>query len=76
MPETREQETEIVSSGDKVLATVWWDGEEIQAEPSNYLTILKEKHYNKVSFADGLEFLKVLPNIYKSGYLSARRVKE
>ena len=75
MPETREQEHEIVSAGDKVVATVWWDGDEIKSEPPNYLTILKEKHYNRVSFDDGLEFLKVLPTIYSNGYMSARRVK-
>ena len=76
MPETRDEEHEIISGGDKVIATVWWDGEEIQSEPPGYLAVLKEKHFNKVSFADGLEFLKVLPDIYNNGYLSAKRVQE
>lgn len=73
---TREHELELFDAQEnKVVATFWWDGKKVQAEPANYLESANERAPNNKTVADGIEFLEALPSIYRNGYLSMKRKK-
>ena len=75
MPNDDQWNYEILADGKRVIARVYWDGKQVQTDPESYRHFLEQKSYNNIFIQDGLDFLKVLPKIYRSGYMSARRVK-
>lgn len=68
---------EIVKSydNDKVLATLWWDGKEIQSDNKSFLNELKEDDSIGVSISKGPQWIRRVASKYKNGYLHARKVK-
>ena len=59
---------------DSILATLWWDGKEVQCDNKDFLEQLTSgdmKHNTR----DGLSFINEVSRRYKNGYLHARRAK-
>lgn len=54
---------------------VWWDGKEIQSDEPKILKMLKDIHHSGKGFEDGLEFLKVIPRYFRSGYVTMNRIQ-
>ncbi len=71
----KQYEYKIISySEDKSLGTVWWDGKAIKSSSDKLLRMLKDLPIGGKSFEDGVEFLKILPRLSKTGYLAALKV--
>lgn len=68
---------EIVKSydNDKVLVTLWWDGDKVQSDNKDFLEDLKKEGDIDVPISDGPEWLGRVASKYKNGYLHARRVE-
>lgn len=64
----------VQTNGNKVIAQVWWDGKKIGCTSTRFLESLKEENIMGVTFDDGEEFVKNLPQLYKNGYMHARKV--
>lgn len=59
---------------DQVEATIEWDGSKIKVDNKLVEKQLKQAEVMDKTWQDGIEFLKVLPFYYKSGYVGLRRV--
>lgn len=68
---------EIIKSydSDKVLATLWWDGNKVQSDNEDFLKDLKEDDSIGASISDGPKWLGMVASKFKNGYLHARRVE-
>jgi hypothetical protein len=73
----REHEYEILNHEDKVTGSIWWDGKEIQSDHPSLLKDLKAGHYTHViPEPEGVELLKALPRMFKTGYTRVRKAKK
>jgi len=65
------------ADGDSVYGKVWWDGKKVQSDEPSLLKLLKRKaeHTGNASFQDR-EFLEELPQLFKTGYMTAKRVED
>ena len=61
--------TLINTANNKTMGRIWWDGKAVQAEPSWVKTQINSAMVHGKVQADGMEFMKVLPFHYRSGYL-------
>jgi hypothetical protein len=66
---------ELKDENQAAWGTVWWDGKKIQSDKPTILSLLKEVHHSGKGFEDGLEFLKVAPRYFRSGYVTMQRVQ-
>ena len=71
------------------IARLWWDGEQVQCDPPGYLKridmmtmvgTVKEVDGKLVpvpqpSASDGIAFLEVLPQRFRTGYTTCHRVR-
>ena len=71
---TTEMEYEIIGSRDPTLAHVWWDGKKIASDDNGYLASLDARPIGILTVNSGLEYLKKLPQLYRSGYIRVKRV--
>lgn len=58
-----------------LMGRVWWDGKNIKASDKKLIAMLKDIHHSNKDFSDGLEFLKVIPAYFRSGYVTMNKVK-
>jgi len=56
----------------KVVATLWWDGKKVQAEPESFLKRADKLAPNGRQSKDGIDFLENLTYGFKNGYLAVR----
>jgi len=77
MADERSHVYELIDHQDSVVITLWWDGKAVVSDNEQKLNTLKNtaRCYN-ASFEDGPKWLDALPQMFKSGYLNARKVKE
>ena len=66
---------ELRDEDQKLWATVWWDGKSIRSDDHKVISMLKDIHHSGKEFSDGLEFLNVVPNYFRSGYVTMNKVK-
>lgn len=64
---------ELRDENQSLWGTVWWDGKNIKSDTPQILSMLKKIHHSGKSFEDGLEFLKVIPRYFRSGYVTMNR---
>jgi hypothetical protein len=59
---------------DQIVGRVWWDGKKIQSDNKGLLSLLASSCTGGMSIDDGVEFIKRLPELFKSGYVTAKKV--
>lgn len=64
---------ELRDENQALWGTVWWDGKSIKSDTPKILSMLKKIHHSGKDFKDGLEFLEVIPNYFRSGYVTMSR---
>lgn len=71
----REHEYEVIGSKDQPIASVWWDGKKVDSDNTAFLKSLDDKPNGVYTVADGIEYLKRLPKLFRNGYIRVRKVK-
>lgn len=72
----RDHEYEITRNDkDEVMGRVWWDGKKITADNQSIIHMLKGQVIGGKALDDGIEFLEKLPALFKSGYVTAKRIQ-
>lgn len=74
---SREHEYEIRAhyDADKVIGSVWWDGKKIVSDNPQIMSALEDRTLMGLGVKDGPKFLRILPQVFSNGYMSARKVK-
>lgn len=62
----------VESQPQKVIATFWWDGKKVQANPANMLMHIDDLSPNGKTIKDGPEFLDALAYSFRNGYMFVR----
>ena len=62
----------------KTLGTVFWDGSSLEFKPNTlerrFLGIEIHVGGRVLTLDDGLDFIKAIPQYYRSGYVAVRRI--
>ena len=73
--EVREQEYEVIGSKDQTIANIWWDGKKIASDNPRFLSGLDDRPIGLYTVANGEDYLKRLPKLFRNGYMRVKRVK-
>lgn len=63
----------LVDDDDATVGTIWWTGSKLCASTPAILDRLKHKLVDGLDIRSGEKFFNRIPQVYKSGYISAHK---